>query len=113
MPSLRDTQPASAQVLYHAFVLLLVTVAGLTDSLLYQHSKELLAVYITGDTSKLAQSLQQGDVAKALPLLGIIFAFLSAPRLPPGLATGLLADGHPFCWRWSRCSFCRLACRRA
>lgn len=75
MPSLRDDKPAAGQLLSQTFVLLLVTVAGMTDATLYQHSKELLAVCITGDSSKLGQFLQQGEIAKALPLLGIISAF--------------------------------------
>ena len=95
MPSLRDNKPASAQVLYHAFVLLLVTLAGLTDALLYQHSKELLAVYITGDTSKLAHSLQQGDVAKALPLLGIICAFFISTTFTAWLGNRLASRRAP------------------
>ena len=95
MPSLRDNKPASAQVLYHAFVLLLVTIAGLTDALLYQHSKELLAVYITGDTSKLAHSLQQGDAAKALPLLGIICAFFISTTFTAWLGNRLASRRAP------------------
>lgn len=58
------------------FIWLLVIAAGLTDATLYLHSKDLLAVYVTGDTSKLGQALQQGDLQKALPLLGVIVAFL-------------------------------------
>lgn len=64
------------QVLTQSFVLLLVSVAALTDATLYLHSKELLAVYVTGDTSKLGQFASQGNFQKALPLVGIVFTFL-------------------------------------
>lgn len=89
MPSHHHPNPDAAQALPVAFVLLLVTVAGLTDATLYQHSKEILAVYITGDTSKLAQFTQQGDIAKALPLLGIIAAFLASTTFAAWLGNRL------------------------
>jgi uncharacterized membrane protein YoaK (UPF0700 family) len=91
MPSLRDTKPAAGQL----FVLLLVTVAGMTDATLYQHSKELLAVYITGDSSKLGQFLQQGEMAKALPLLGIIGAFFISTTVTAWLGDRLASRRAP------------------
>lgn len=72
-----------------AFVLLLVSVAGLTDATLYLHSKELLAVYMTGNTSKLAQFIQQGNVQKALPLLTLIVAFLASTTFSAWLGNRL------------------------
>ncbi|WP_380184038.1 DUF1275 family protein [Kalamiella sp. sgz302252] len=63
------------------FVWLLVAAAGLTDALLYLHSKEMLAVYMTGNSSKMAQFLQQGNLAKALPLLAIVLAFVAGTTL--------------------------------
>lgn len=63
------------------FVLFLVSIAGLTDAAFYLHSKDLLGVYFTGDTSKLAQFLQKGDLQKALPLLGLIITFLASTTL--------------------------------
>lgn len=63
------------------FVLLLVAAAGLTDALLYLHSKEMLAVYMTGNSSKMAQFVQQGNLAKALPLLAIVITFVAGTTL--------------------------------
>lgn len=72
-----------------AFILLLVSVAGLTDAALYLHSKELLAVYMTGNTSKLAQFIQQGNLQKALPLLTLILAFLASTTFSAWLGNRL------------------------
>jgi len=77
MFSLLNNSHSSSQVLTQSFVLLLVSVAALTDASLYLHSKELLAVYVTGDTSKLGQFASQGNFQKALPLAGIIATFLT------------------------------------
>lgn len=63
------------------FIWLLVAAAGLTDALLYLHSKEMLAVYMTGNSSKMAQFFQQGDWAKALPLLAIVITFIAGTTL--------------------------------
>lgn len=63
------------------FVWLLVAAAGLTDALLYLHSKEMLAVYMTGNSSKMAQFLVQENWAKALPLLAIVTAFVIGTTL--------------------------------
>ena len=63
------------------FVLLLVAAAGLTDALLYLHSKEMLAVYMTGNSSKMAQFFQTGNLEKALPLLAIIITFVVGTTL--------------------------------
>ena len=75
MLSLLRNPQSSSQVLTQSFVLLLVSVAALTDASLYLHSKELLAVYVTGDTSKLGQFASQGNFQKALPLAGIVATF--------------------------------------
>ena len=63
------------------FVWLLIAAAGMTDALLYLHSKEMLAVYMTGNSSKMAQFFQQGNLAKALPLLTIVIAFIAGTTL--------------------------------
>ena len=63
------------------FVWLLVAAAGVTDALLYLHSKEMLAVYMTGNSSKMARFFQQGDLAKALPLLTIVLTFIAGTTL--------------------------------
>lgn len=76
MLSLLSSSKSNPQVLTQSFVLLLVSVAALTDAALYLHSKELLAVYITGDTSKLGQFVSQDNFKKALPLAGIVMTFL-------------------------------------
>ncbi|MFH8133597.1 DUF1275 family protein [Pantoea osteomyelitidis] len=88
------TQPDREQQSDHpefttTFVLLLVSVAGLADAALYLHSKELLAVYMTGNTSKLAQFIQQGNVQKVLPLLTLILAFLASTTFAAWLGNRL------------------------
>ncbi|WAT01625.1 YoaK family protein [Rouxiella chamberiensis] len=83
-------QPADrSQELSPIFILFLVSVAGMTDASFYLHSKDLLGVYVTGDTSKMAQFLQKGDVQKVLPLLGIIATFLASTTLAAWLGNRL------------------------
>lgn len=77
MLSLLKNSHSSSQLMTQSFVLLLVSVAALTDASLYPHSKQLLAVYVTGDTSKLGQFASQGKFQKVLPLAGIIATFLT------------------------------------
>ncbi|MCM2129534.1 DUF1275 family protein [Larsenimonas rhizosphaerae] len=60
-----------------AFALLFM-VAGATDALIYRHSRDLLAVYMTGNTSHVGQHLALGDGAGTLPLLGVIATFFFA-----------------------------------
>jgi uncharacterized membrane protein YoaK (UPF0700 family) len=67
--------------LSQTFILFLVSIAGLTDAAFYLHSKDLLGVYFTGDTSKLAQFLQKGDLQKSFPLVGVIVTFLASTTL--------------------------------
>ncbi|WP_110684899.1 YoaK family protein [Salinicola aestuarinus] len=60
-----------------AFALLFV-VAGATDALIYRHSRDLLAVYMTGNTSHVGQHLATQDWLGALPLLAVIATFFGA-----------------------------------
>lgn len=59
-------------------VLPLVAVAGATDALMLLHSKELLAVYMTGNTSKVGQFALEGRWDSVGPLLAIVATFLLA-----------------------------------
>ncbi|MGQ7245053.1 YoaK family protein [Salinicola sp. V024] len=63
-----------------AFALLFV-VSGATDALIYRHSRDLLAVYMTGNTSHVGQHLAMGDWAGVMPLLAVIGAFFGATTL--------------------------------
>ncbi|WP_345814510.1 YoaK family protein [Paraburkholderia sp. PREW-6R] len=56
---------------------LLVAVAGMTDSLMFMHSSDLLAVYMSGNTSKLARSLALGQWPALAALAGVIAAFFA------------------------------------
>lgn len=56
----------------------LILSAGATDALMILHSKELLAVYMTGDTSKVGHFLLEGDWAMVGALLTVIGIFLLA-----------------------------------
>jgi uncharacterized membrane protein YoaK (UPF0700 family) len=62
-------------------VILLVALAGGIDALMILHSKQLLAVYMTGNSTKLGQSVVQGAWTQAGPLLAIIASFLCATTL--------------------------------
>ena len=84
-----EQHKAHSQELSPTFIIFLVTVAGLVDACFYLHSKDLLGVYVTGDTSKMAQFSQQGNLQKALPLLGIIAAFLASTTLAAWLGNRL------------------------
>lgn len=59
-------------------VFVLVAIAGHMDALAMLHSKEWLAVYMTGNSTKLSQSLLHGALSKALPLLAVIASFLAS-----------------------------------
>jgi uncharacterized membrane protein YoaK (UPF0700 family) len=79
-------------------LIILVLLAGATDALMFTHSKDLLAVYMTGDTSKLGQSVAEGKWPALGPLAAVIGAFLGAttfgawlgPRVGRWRAAGLL-----------------------
>lgn len=62
-------------------VLPLLALAGATDSLMILHSKELLAVYMTGNSTKLAGYLVQNAWAKAGEIASVIGTFLLATTL--------------------------------
>ncbi|GHB18223.1 YoaK family protein [Salinicola rhizosphaerae] len=64
----------------HAFVLLFV-IAGATDALIYRHSHQLLAVYMTGNSSHVGQALALQEWSATLPLLGVIATFFGATTL--------------------------------
>lgn len=57
---------------------MLVAIAGGVDALVMLHSKDLLAVYMTGSSTKLGQSLIAGAWDKAWPLCCVVACFLSA-----------------------------------
>jgi uncharacterized membrane protein YoaK (UPF0700 family) len=78
-------------------VLLLVAIAGGTDALIMLHSKELLAVYMTGNSTRLGQSLLAGAWDRTLPLLCVVASFFSSATLAAWLGARLPA------WRASIC----------
>lgn len=59
-------------------VLPLTAIAGATDAVIFQHSKELLAVYMTGNTTKVGEFAVQGQWTSVAPLLAVIASFLLA-----------------------------------
>lgn len=59
----------------------LLALAGATDALLILHSKELLAVYMTGNTTKLGGFMDQFDWAKAGQIALVIGVFVLATVL--------------------------------
>ncbi|WP_213881544.1 DUF1275 family protein [Pseudomonas sp. dw_358] len=59
-------------------VIPLVLIAGATDALMILHSKELLAVYMTGDTSKVGHFLLDRQWPMVGSLLAVIGTFLVA-----------------------------------
>jgi uncharacterized membrane protein YoaK (UPF0700 family) len=56
---------------------LLVAVAGMTDSLMFMHSSDLLAVYMSGNSSKLGRSLALGQWPALAALAGVIATFFA------------------------------------
>ncbi|MFC0267847.1 YoaK family protein [Kushneria aurantia] len=65
---------------FHAFALLFV-IAGATDALIYLHSRELLAVYMTGNSSHIGRAIGQGHWATIAPLAAVIGTFFVATTL--------------------------------
>lgn len=59
-------------------VLPLTAIAGATDAVIFQHSKELLAVYMTGNTTKVGEFAVQGQWTSVAPLLAVTASFLLA-----------------------------------
>ena len=96
----------------------LICLAGYVDALAILHSPDLLPVYVTGDTTKLASALTAGTWTRAWPPAAVILAFLCSsilaawlgrvstrPRPAPvlllvggflllGLLLGLREEGH-------------------
>ncbi len=62
-------------------VLVLVAIAGGVDALVMTHSRDLLAVYMTGNSTKLGQSLVRGAYDKSASLLCVIVCFFIATTL--------------------------------
>lgn len=89
MSLLAKSDVSDNRELTQTFVLFLVSIAGLTDAAFYLHSKDLLGVYVTGDTSKLAQFLQKGDLQKVFPLVGLMIAFLASTTIAAWLGNRL------------------------
>ena len=58
-----------------------VALAGAVDALVLMHAHDLLAVYMTGNTSKLGDALASGLWSHAKPLLCIIAVFFAATTL--------------------------------
>jgi uncharacterized membrane protein YoaK (UPF0700 family) len=79
MPSAAADQRNVVQA--HLPALFLMLLAGATDTLIFTHSKELLAVYMTGNSSKLGQSVAHGDWGTVLPLVAVIGSFVAATTL--------------------------------
>jgi uncharacterized membrane protein YoaK (UPF0700 family) len=55
-----------------------VALAGAVDALILMHAHDLLAVYMTGNTSQLGDALARGLWSRAAPLFSIIVAFFLA-----------------------------------
>lgn len=72
-------------------VLVLLAIAGSVDAQIMLHSKDLLAVYMTGNSTKLGQSLVNGAWGKAGPLLGVIACFLVSTTVAAWLGSRLPA----------------------
>ncbi|WP_445619819.1 YoaK family protein [Kushneria sp. Sum13] len=65
---------------FPAFALLFM-VAGATDALIYLHSRDLLAVYMTGNSSHIGRHIGEGNWAGITPLAAVIAAFFTATAL--------------------------------
>ncbi|MCK8782942.1 DUF1275 domain-containing protein [Roseomonas sp. NAR14] len=75
-----------------AAIAALVFLAGATDALMVTHSRDLLAVYMTGNSSKLAHALARADWRAAAPIATVILCFVAATTL------AALLGRH--CGRW-------------
>lgn len=63
-----------------------VALAGAADALVLVHAHDLLAVYMTGNTTKLASALSEGLWSHARPLVCIIVTFFVATTLSAWIA---------------------------
>jgi uncharacterized membrane protein YoaK (UPF0700 family) len=70
-------------------LLVLVMIAGGVDALVMLHSKDLLAVYMTGNTTKLGQSIINGAWSKAWPTVVVIVCFFAATTAAAWIGTRL------------------------
>ncbi|GHC25747.1 hypothetical protein GCM10010082_18410 [Kushneria pakistanensis] len=77
---------------FPAFALLFM-VAGATDALIYLHSRELLAVYMTGNSSHIGRDIGDGVWGDLKPLLAVIATFFTATTAGAWIA---MRVGH---WR--------------
>ncbi|MCR0984468.1 DUF1275 domain-containing protein [Roseomonas populi] len=66
----------------------LTALAGWVDAQVVLRGGEILPVYMTGNSAKLAESLASGALAKAWPLAAVILAFLASSTLAARLARG-------------------------
>lgn len=87
---------------FPAFALLFM-VAGATDALIYLHSRDLLAVYMTGNSSHIGRHIGEGDWAGIAPLAAIIAAFLAPPHWAHGSGCGSGAGDPRSSWYWPPC----------
>jgi uncharacterized membrane protein YoaK (UPF0700 family) len=78
-------------------ICVLVAIAGSVDALVMLHSKELLAVYMTGNSTKLGQSLIAGAWDKVWPLLIVIATFFLATTCAAWIGSRVQS------WRASLC----------
>ncbi|QGZ67064.1 DUF1275 family protein [Paraburkholderia acidisoli] len=62
-------------------VLALIALAGNTDALVMMHGKQLLAVYMTGDSTRISAALLQGAWDKVGALLCVVVSFLAGTTL--------------------------------
>ena len=70
---------------------IVVALAGAVDALVMMHAHDLLAVYMTGNTSKLADALTKGLWSHASPLLCIVATFFVATTLAAWLGKRVAA----------------------
>ncbi|WP_438764840.1 YoaK family protein [Kushneria sp. TE3] len=70
---------------FPAFALLFM-VAGATDALIYLHSRDLLAVYMTGNSSHIGRHIGEASWAGIAPLAAVIAAFFTATTLGAWIA---------------------------
>lgn len=73
MTAATDRESSSA-----ADVHALLAVAGAVDALMFLHAGDLLAVYMTGNTTKLGQAVTRFDLQAASGLLLVIASFVAA-----------------------------------
>ncbi len=65
---------------------LLFMVAGATDALIYLHSRELLAVYMTGNSSHIGRDIGEGVWHDLKPLVAVIATFFTATTMGAWIA---------------------------